>query len=464
MGGTVSVESEEGRGSTFHVTILARAAATPARVQEQELQPQMGGKHVLVVDDNATNRQILCRQTESWGMVALSTGSPAEALEWIRGDDPWDVALLDLAMPEMDGASLAGEIRRHRDAGSLPLVLLTSLGAPVDATAGAHFAATLSKPIKPSHLYEALLSVFAGRPRRIVPYSAPQVVDAGLAARLPLRILVAEDNAVNQHLVLLLLGKLGYRADVVGNGLEAVEAVERQRYDVVLMDVQMPEMDGLEASRQIVERWAAAERPRIVALTANALQSDREECLAAGMDDYLAKPIRIEELASALERCGARLGADAGAETGNAVEVEGVVCAEAVSHAASLERLTATLGSEATDVLAELVATFLDEAPRLLVTLRRAVEEGAIPEARRAAHTLKGNATTFDAAALAELCLSLEGPSNTWSGRCSPRRAAPHDDRRLHQRWLRARRRRRSPQPTPPQPRPRAGRPSSDHR
>jgi signal transduction histidine kinase/DNA-binding response OmpR family regulator len=406
MGGTVSVEGEEGKGSTFHVTILARAAATPARVHEQDLQPQMGGKHVLVVDDNATNRQILCRQTEAWGMVARSTGSPAEALEWIRGDDPCDLALLDLAMPEMDGLSLAGEIRRHRDAGSLPLVLLTSLGAQVDATVGAHFAATLSKPIKPSHLYEALMSVFAGRPRRIAPSSAPQAFDPGLGARLPMRILVAEDNAVNQRLVLLLLGKLGYRADVVGNGLEAVEAVGRQHYDVVLMDVQMPEMDGLEACRRIVERWAAAERPRIVALTANALESDREECLAAGMDDYLAKPIRIEKLAAALERCGTR--ADAGPETGNAVDVEEAVCAEAVSQAASLERLKATLGNEATDVLAELVATFLDEAPRLLATLHRAVEEASVPEARRAAHSLKGHAMLFDAAPLAELCLSLE--------------------------------------------------------
>ena len=406
MGGTVWAESEEGRGSTFHVMILAGAAATPARVHEQDLQPQMGGKHVLVVDDNATNRQILCRQTESWGMVARSTGSPAEALAWIRGDDPCDIALLDLAMPEMDGVSLATEIRRHRDAGSLPLVLLTSLGAPVDATAGEHFAVMLSKPIKPSHLYEALMSVFAGRPRRTVPSSAPQVVDTGLAARLPLRILVAEDNVVNQRLVLLLLGKLGYRADVVGNGLEAIEAVERQRYDVVLMDVQMPEMDGLEACRRIVGRWAAAERPTIVALTANAQQSDREECLAHGMDDYLAKPLRIDELAAALERYGGRGGT--AAQAGNGVDVDGVVCAEALGNAASLERLRATLGNEATDVLAELVATFLDEAPRLLITLRRAVEEGAIPETRRAAHSLKGNATTFDATALAELCLSLE--------------------------------------------------------
>jgi CheY-like chemotaxis protein len=164
------------------------------------------------------------------------------------------------------------------------------------------FAAFLMKPLKPSVLLDTLMNLFAGEVKRIEPEESKTEtkLDPQMAENLPLRILLVEDNAVNQKLALRLLEQMGYRADLAGNGLEAIQAVGRQKYDVVLMDVQMPEMDGLEASRQICARWPRGERPHIIAMTANAMQGDRERCLAAGMDDYVSKPIRVNELVSAL--------------------------------------------------------------------------------------------------------------------------------------------------------------------
>ena len=202
-------------------------------------------------------------------------------------------------MPEMDGLELAEAIRQRRDEHELPLVLLTSLGRLPEASSAKNFAAQLAKPIKASQLYNTLVNVLA---EQAAESQAPAAVDGPRAETLPLRILLAEDNAVNQKLALALLDRLGYSADVASNGREAVEAIERQTYDVVLMDIQMPELDGLEASRRICERWSADERPRIVAMTANAMPEDREACLAAGMDDYVAKPIRPEILAEALRQ------------------------------------------------------------------------------------------------------------------------------------------------------------------
>ena len=232
-------------------------------------------------------------------LVPKDTESGAEALRWLGDGERFDLAIVDMHMPGMDGATLA---QRVREAGhTLPLVLFTSLGRKeADATL---FTATLSKPLHQSHLFDTLVSLIVqdAAPRPAQAPARPRI-DAGLAERHPLRILLAEDNVVNQKLALRLLQQMGYRADLASNGIEAVESIERQTYDVVLMDVQMPEMDGLEAARRIVERWPdASARPRIVAMTANAMQGDREECLAAGMDDYVTKPIRVDALVAALD-------------------------------------------------------------------------------------------------------------------------------------------------------------------
>ena len=210
-------------------------------------------------------------------------------------------------MPEMDGLALAREIRERRVA--LPLVLFSSLGRREAVGNGGLFNAYLGKPIHQSHLYDTLVGLFAeAAPKAAAPELAKHWLDPDMAARHPLRILLAEDNVVNQKLALRILQQMGYRADLASNGIEAIESVQRQTYDVVLMDVQMPEMDGLEASRKINARWRAQDRPRIIAMTANAMQGDRDMCLAAGMDDYLTKPIRVERLVEALRLVPARTG------------------------------------------------------------------------------------------------------------------------------------------------------------
>ncbi len=309
MGGTMWVESEgPGTGSTFRFTIRAPVAEMPENTRRRFIgeQPALVGKRILVVDDNATNRRILNLQTARWGMLPKDTESPQQALEWLTAGEKFDLAIIDMHMPQMDGVELGRRIRASQP--GLPLVLFTSLGRrEAQAEAGDLFKATLAKPLRQSTLFDTLMNLLAAEGAHQVeaPKAKPSM-DPGMAARHPLRILLAEDNVVNQKLAMRLLQQMGYRADLASNGIEAVEAVERQPYDVVLMDVQMPEMDGLEASRRITAKYKPGERPRIVAMTANAMQGDREECLAAGMDDYVTKPIRVDALVAALDNATPR--------------------------------------------------------------------------------------------------------------------------------------------------------------
>jgi signal transduction histidine kinase/CheY-like chemotaxis protein len=300
MGGRISVESSgvAGEGSTFAFTIVARGSHQPLPRRSRSAADHLDGKRVLVVDDNATNRRMLGLQTRTWGMSSTEVASSAEALALLDGGARFDVALLDWLMPEMDGIQLAGALHsRHAD---LPLILISSAGRPDSGTAGAaEFAAFLSKPVKSAQLQRVLDALWDQRLAAGLDAGRESEFDAGLGERLPLRILLAEDNATNQELAVRFLQRMGYGCDVVSNGRDALGAAERHAYDVVLMDVEMPEMDGLEAARQI-SAALGARRPRIIAMTANAMHGDRERCLAAGIDDYVAKPIRISELQAAL--------------------------------------------------------------------------------------------------------------------------------------------------------------------
>ncbi|MFT5482807.1 MAG: GAF domain-containing protein/DNA-binding response OmpR family regulator [Halieaceae bacterium] len=311
MGGTMSAASAGlGEGSTFNFTIQAKLAELP-QPPERDLvgeQNELRGRRVLIVDDNATNRKILCLQTAKWGMLARDSENPQQALDWVRAGVSFDIAILDMHMPQMDGRALAHALRDVT--ASMPLILFSSLGLRAPEAQNDVFAAYLSKPLRQSQLFDTLVTVFAPKeadPETLVapvsPSSKPKLAEVH-----PLRILLAEDNVVNQKLALRLLERMGYRADLASNGVEAVESVMRQTYDVVLMDVQMPEMDGLEASRRITKDKAPDQRPRIIAMTANAMQGDREMCLAAGMHDYVAKPIRVPILIEALKRVPARKG------------------------------------------------------------------------------------------------------------------------------------------------------------
>ncbi len=299
MDGSLTAESSgiAGEGSTFRLTIQVTEAATPI-----ESGPLVGvdlaGRRVLVVDDNATNRRIVGAMLGRWHMTFDATASPREALAWVTDGKGYDLAILDMHMPELDGIALATAIRSTEVGAATPVVVLSSVGVRERATEAV--AAFLVKPVKPSALHDTLATVLAGQATSVPVRSAGTGIDRELGARHPLRILLAEDNPVNQKLALRLLERMGYHADVAGNGLEAVAAVEDTAYDVVLMDVQMPELDGLEATRRIRQRWPGPTGPRIVAMTANAMEGDREACLAVGMDDYIAKPVRPEILQAAL--------------------------------------------------------------------------------------------------------------------------------------------------------------------
>ena len=304
LGGRIWVDSELGKGTRVSFVIQAHAALAPAvsitgnGATVDTAEPPLSGRRVLIVDDHAATRRSLLRQFEAWGLAASAAASGHEALAWIGEGQQFDLAVIDMQMPDMDGFGLAAEIRKRLGSATPPLIMVSSLSRPeLDTTHT--FAAALTKPLRASRLYNAVSDVLAPELASAIPASdilpAPRLAD-----RHPLRILVAEDNLVNQKIALLMLERLGYRADLVANGLEAVHAVRQVPYDVVLMDLQMPELDGLDATRQILAEHPVGRRPRIVALTANAFEDDRLECLAAGMDDHLSKPLQKEKLETAL--------------------------------------------------------------------------------------------------------------------------------------------------------------------
>jgi CheY-like chemotaxis protein len=301
MGGTMWVESEKGKGSTFYFTILVDTKPDAEPIMTDGIQPQLAGKHILLVDDNATNRLILLRQTKSWGMHPTAVESGAEALTLLEIGEKFDIAILDMQMPEMDGFTLAEKISEMNVENALPMIILTSIKREKARSGDARIAAFLSKPIKTSNLFNILTSIIAVAPAPEKKKKKTDHIDPSMAEKRPLRILLAEDNMINQKVATKLLSRLGYRADVAGNGMEAIEALERQPYDVIFMDIQMPEMDGDEATRQIRAKWPQDQQPHIVAMTAHALEGDREKYIAHGMDDYVSKPIKVDALIAALE-------------------------------------------------------------------------------------------------------------------------------------------------------------------
>jgi PAS domain S-box-containing protein len=398
-------------GSTFYFTMVAPSISAQI-VEPMKLLPQLSGKRLLIVDDHPANRQILTLQAEAWGMEIWAVQSGAEALHWLKGGASFDVAILDMQMPEMDGLTLASAIHQHPNGQRLPLVLLTSIGT-VEASMtalSAHFAACLSKPIKQSQLYEVLAQALQSQLAKAVqPPSNPVPDDLQLAEKLPLRILLAEDHLVNQKVALLLLGRLGYRADVAANGLEVLEALHRQPYDVVLMDVQMPEMDGLEASRRIQQDWPVHARPWIIAMTANVMQGDRQMCLDAGMNDYVSKPIRAEALIQALSR--SQLNGNQPQSEPEHLESENAEIDVPAVNLTELQAFCSTIDSDTLKILSLLANCYFEEVPKLLQAMKVAIAQADSQALKRAAHTLKGSSANLSAVPLAQLCKTLEAIS-----------------------------------------------------
>jgi CheY-like chemotaxis protein len=301
MGGEIGVESQEGQGSTFWFT----AVFEKQRERQEALQvlpADILGKRILLVDDNATNREVLSACLESWRCQYHTVASAKEALgmlhEAVKTGEPFDLVILDHMMPEMDGEALGRAIKKDAALKETVLVMLTSWGRRGDAARVKEigFSAYLTKPVKHSQLFDCLVTVLGKEPERAKEDEKPPLVTRhSLAeAKRKVRILLVEDNVVNQKLAMRLLEKMGYRSDAVGNGKEAVEALEMVPYDVVLMDVQMPEMDGYEATRLIRDPQSKVRNHQvpIIAMTAHAMKGDRERCIEAGMDDYIAKPIQ----------------------------------------------------------------------------------------------------------------------------------------------------------------------------
>ncbi len=309
MGGTMTVSSVLGEGSCFSFSIVAQVLPEPdMSMQSLKRNEALSGKRLLIVDDNATNRDILELQTKSWGLVPVAVQSGYEALGILSCQADFDAIILDMQMPNMDGLTLANNIRSQSSYGQqVPLIMLTSVGRPelpekeVEAI---NFAAFLNKPTRQSRLYDLLSQVLIGK---VQPKENPEPAkvplgEPTLGETHPLTILVAEDNMVNQVLAKQYLNKLGYEPEIVSDGSKVIDALQHKVYDVILMDVQMPTMDGLTATAKICQQWSPLQRPQIIALTANALQGDRERFLAAGMDGYISKPFHLEELISTLKQ------------------------------------------------------------------------------------------------------------------------------------------------------------------
>lgn len=419
MGGSIGVDSAEGRGSTFWFTaVLEKQPAGMPPVLEPV--GDLAGVKVLVVDDNETNRLLTTTLLRSWKCICEEAAEAETALSRLQAaaaeGSPFQVAILDMLMPGVDGIELGRRIKQEESVSRTQLIMLTSLGQQGDLgeLERIGFACYLSKPIRQSQLRECLAIVLGqknqaeeGLPRRIITsHTLPR------SNRRNARILLAEDNPTNQVVAVSILKKLGYSADVAANGLEAVDALRSLPYDVVLMDCQMPEMDGFEATNLIRSGTAGVRNPQIpiIAMTAHALKGDRERCLEAGMDDYIAKPIKPVELEAVLERWLKRTRRGPGCpENNGGAELQAVPALEeeakptVFDEPGFLERMM-----DDRELGRAIITTFIEDMPQQFAALKSYLAAGDLSGAQRQAHTIKGAAANLGAQALSAVGMELE--------------------------------------------------------
>jgi signal transduction histidine kinase/CheY-like chemotaxis protein/ligand-binding sensor domain-containing protein len=304
MGGHITVSSVLGSGTTFNFTIKCKASKENKKSYATINMAEVENRKVLVVDDNATNRRILQLQLENWNLKYVMAHSGKSALEILSTQSGFDLVISDMQMPEMDGVELTQLIKKKHQA--LPVILLSSVGDETRNKYPDLFTSVLTKPVKQQHLSRVILSALQQQPKLVETDRKPEkLLHENFAVTYPLKIMVAEDNEINQKLILKVLERLGYKANLATTGKEVIEILDQQYHDVILMDMQMPEIDGLEATRYI--RKNNTQQPVIVALTANAMAEDREECFKSGMDDYISKPIKIEKLIAILQQIGTQV-------------------------------------------------------------------------------------------------------------------------------------------------------------
>jgi signal transduction histidine kinase/DNA-binding response OmpR family regulator/HPt (histidine-containing phosphotransfer) domain-containing protein len=412
MGGAIGVESEEGQGSEFWFT--ARFPKQSAQALEVPAQVDLRGVRVLVVDDNATNREIVLAQLAAWGLRPDEAADGAACLRLLREaaqrGSPYQAAILDMQMPGMDGEELGARIKADPALAAVRLLMMTSQGRRGDARRfeEAGFAAYLTKPVRQSDLLDSLSVVLVGEQprtrRRIVTRHSVREI-----RRHATRILLAEDNSINQQVALAMLGKLGFSAEIANNGAEALAALQAAPYDLVLMDVQMPELDGLEATTKIRDPRSEVldHDVPIIAMTAHAMQGDRERCLEAGMDDYITKPIDPVALAEVLERWVARLEERRKARV-EPVHVEtpphpGSAGLAVFVKASLVKRM---MGDD--EVVRLIIQSFLDDIPGRIDTLVRCLDSGDTKGALLQAHTIRGASGNVSAEALSSVAHNME--------------------------------------------------------
>ncbi|MFC1849709.1 response regulator [candidate division CSSED10-310 bacterium] len=411
MGGTIGVESTIGQGSTFVFNIKAQIAETVSKAYLSFDIPELTNKRVLVVDDNETNRRVLVLQFRKWGMIPTAVPSAREAIELLEKSALFDIAILDSHMPEMNGFELGQKIRTYYSRGELPMVMLSSSVERYDKADDERdriFSAYISKPVKQSQLYDTIMNVLYEKEAAIpIEKKSQPRIDTSLAQRIPLRILLAEDNAVNQKLAIQIFKKFGYTTDIANNGLEVLNFLKMRDYDIVFMDVQMPEMDGFEATRRIIKTFDPDKRPRIIAVTANALAGDREKCLEAGMDDYISKPIRIEEIQYVIERWGILKGEDmemmqAGPDL-RANATASIIDLKVIRELQEMDD-----DPDEPGFLNELMSIFEKDSAQLITLIKKAIDEHDSKTLREHAHSLKGASANVGAVALARTCKDIE--------------------------------------------------------